>query len=102
VVARRNISGYNAEFLNAALVITSTITIVAYIMYSVSEDVIARFGSDYVYTSSVFVILGILRYLQLIFVSGKGGNPAKICWEDRFIQLCIAGWLALFFIILYL
>jgi hypothetical protein len=101
VVSRRNITGYNVEFLNAALVITSTVTIVAYIMYSVSEDVTSRFGNDYVYTSAVFVVLGILRYMQLVFVSGKGGNPVKIMWDDRFIQLCIAGWMAVFFVIVY-
>ncbi|MDR0686587.1 MAG: decaprenyl-phosphate phosphoribosyltransferase [Dysgonamonadaceae bacterium] len=101
VISRRSITGYNMEFLNAALIIASTVTIVAYIMYSVSEDVILRFNNNYVYTSAVFVILGVLRYMQLAFVSGEGGNPVKILWEDRFIQLCIAGWVVVFFVIVY-
>jgi 4-hydroxybenzoate polyprenyltransferase len=101
VLARKNVIKYNTEFLNATLIITSTVTIVAYIMYSISEDVTLRFASNYVYTTTVFVLLGILRYLQLVFVLKAGGSPTKICWEDRFIQLCILGWIGIFVVIVY-
>jgi 4-hydroxybenzoate polyprenyltransferase len=102
VLARKNIVKYNFEFLNAALTMISTITIVAYIMYSVSPEVNGRFGSNYLYITTVFVLAGILRYLQLTFVLGKSGNPTKILYKDRFVLLCVLFWIGTFVIIIYL
>ncbi|MDR0427787.1 MAG: decaprenyl-phosphate phosphoribosyltransferase [Dysgonamonadaceae bacterium] len=101
IVGRRNIIRYNETFLNALLIITTTITIVAYIMYTVSEEVVSRFGSDYVYITSIFVILGIFRYLQLTIVDNKSGSPTKILIKDRFIQVCILLWICSFAVIIY-
>lgn len=100
-VPRKNIMQYNVEFLNSALVITATIAIVSYIMYTVSPDVITRMNSEYVYATSVFVLAGIFRYLQITFVKGMSGSPTYILIKDRFIQLCIACWLITFIIIMY-
>ena len=102
VSMRKNISQYNLDFMNQVITIIGTITIVCYIMYSVSDDVTNRFENDYVYLTSVFVLAGIIRYLQLTLVDIKSGNPTHILMHDRFIQLCIAGWIAAFGIIIYL
>ncbi|MDR0798190.1 MAG: UbiA prenyltransferase family protein [Dysgonamonadaceae bacterium] len=102
IVARKNIVTYNAEFLNAALIMTSTITIVAYILYAVSPEVTSRFGSHYVYITALFVLAGILRYLQLTFVLEKSGNPTQILLKDPFIQISILGWIGTFAFIMYL
>lgn len=102
IKSRKNILRYNTDFLDSVLVITATITILAYIMYTVTGEVTERFGSKYIYLTSLFVIAGIFRYLQLTFVDLKSGNPTKILLKDPFIQLCIAGWLSLFAVIIYL
>src|SRR5690606_30571587 len=65
--ARKNIQGYNMEFLNVSITIMATIVIVCYIMYTVSPEITERFGEN-TYLTSFFVILGVLRYLQLTFV----------------------------------
>ncbi len=100
-VMRKNIVTYNKSFLNAILIITSTMTIICYIMYTVSDEVIKRFDSDYIYITSLFVALGIFRYLQISIVENKSSNPTKILFKDRFLQLAIVCWLISFIIILY-
>jgi len=102
MTVRKNIIGYNFEFLNAALVISATITIVAYIMYAVSSEVINRMGSDKIYVTVLFVLIGILRYLQLTLVYKKTGSPTKILVKDRYIQLCILCWIIAFGFIIYI
>ncbi len=102
VAIRKSITNYNFQFLDAALVLTSTITIVAYIMYTISPEVIERMNSDLVYTTSIFVLMGILRYLQLTLVQKKSWSPTKIVLKDRFIQCDIALWIIAFVIIMYL
>ena len=99
---RKNIDGYNLEFINAGMVVMSAVIIVCYILYSVSAEVVERIGSQYLYTTTLFVILGILRYMQLTFVNEESESPTRVVLKDRFLQLTIILWLLTFFGIAYL
>lgn len=87
--------------MNQAVTITGTITVVAYIMYTVSDDVMQRLGSNYIYITTIFVLAGVMRYLQLAIVDKKSGSPTKVLMRDRFIQISIAGWLLVFLALIY-
>ena len=99
---RVSITGYNKEFINEAISIVAAITMVCYIMYTMSEEVISRMGSKYLYLTSVWVFVGILRYIQKTIVYHESGSPTKSLVNDHFIQLCILGWILSFFAIIYL
>lgn len=75
---------------------------VCYILYTVQPDVEQRLGSQWVYLTSIFVLAGILRYLQIAIVDEKSGDPTAILLKDRFIQGCAVGWVLSYMIILYL
>jgi 4-hydroxybenzoate polyprenyltransferase len=102
VEMRKNTGRYSLEFVNQVLTLIAGITIIAYIIYCVSPDVTERFHCKYVYLTAVFVLAGIIRYLQIAIVDLKSGSPTKILLKDRFIQLCILGWIAAFVLIIYL
>ena len=89
---RRNNAGYNLVFMNQVISILASMTIVCYMMYTVSPEVIEQFHSPYLYITNIFVIVGIIRYLQIIFVEVKNRSPVKVLLKDHFIQLCILGW----------
>lgn len=99
---RQSITGYNAQFIDLSVTITGTITIVCYIIYTMSDSVIERFGSPYIYLTNFWVLAGLLRYLQNMLVYQRSGSPTKALVKDRFIQMCIAGWILSFFAIIYL
>ena len=99
--ARRAIDGYNIAFIDSAMMIMAAVTIVAYIMYTVSPDVMMKFGTDKLYVTTVFVILGILRYMQITMVENRSGSPTEVLLRDGFLQLAILGWLATFALLLY-
>jgi len=101
IMARKNIKNYNLEFLNQTLSILSAITIVCYIMYTVSENVTNRLNNNHLYLTSIFVIIGILRYLQLTVVENKSGDPTDILIKDRFTQINIILWITSYIYILY-
>ena len=101
VLARRNINRYNIAFMNQSLSVIAAVTLVSYILYCVSPDVISRIGSDYLYVTAVFVLAGIIRYLQLSIVDLKSGSPTRILLNDRFIQGCVLFWLLTFLVLLY-
>lgn len=99
---RVSITGYNKTFINEATAIIASVTMVCYIMYTMSPEVIERMGTRYVYLTSGWVLAGLLRYLQNMIVYGLSGSPTKSLVKDHFIQICIIGWIASFFAIIYL
>jgi decaprenyl-phosphate phosphoribosyltransferase len=99
---RKSIKGYNLEFLNVLLALVSAVIIVAYLMYTLSGETITRLGTYRLYYTCVFVMAGIIRYLQIIYLSADSGSPTKILYKDRFIQITLLLWIASFIVILYL
>ena len=99
--ARKNVSRYNLDFMNQTIAIVASITMVCYILYTVSPEVIARFQNPYVYMTVIFVLAGIIRYMQITIVDVKSGSPTKVLMKDRFVQSCIFGWILAFIIIIY-
>ncbi len=98
---RKNIDGYNLVFVNSGMIIMSAVVIVCYILYTISDDVIKRFNTDKLYFTVLFVLLGILRYMQIIFVENNSADPIKIFLKDKLLQLIIISWLAVFLLIVY-
>lgn len=100
-LVRKASKSYNLEFINSCLTLLSAVIIVAYIMYTVSPEVVERFRSSRLFMTTVFVIAGIMRYLQITFVEENSGNPTSILYKDRFILITILGWIISFYIIIY-
>ncbi len=99
---RKNTSRYNLTFINQAITITGSVTLVCYIMYTVSPEVTARFNTQYLYLTTVFVLLGLLRYIQLSVVDNRSGDPTKALLRDRFLQAVVLLWALAFAAIIYL
>lgn len=102
VAMRKNVNRFNLSFMNLAISIVASITMVCYIMYTVSPEVVERFNSPYIYVTSLFVLAGIIRYLQITVVEIKSGSPTKVLLKDRFIQGCVICWIISFVLLLYL
>jgi 4-hydroxybenzoate polyprenyltransferase len=99
---RKSVDGYNLEFINISLGLMAAVTIVAYIMYTLSPDARQSIGNENIYLTTVFVILGMLRYLQITMVENKSGAPAKMLWQDRFLQFTLLGWMVTYYFFLYI
>ena len=98
---RRNTIRYNLTFVNQAITVTGTVTLVCYIMYTVSPEVVSRFHAPYLYLTSIFVLVGLLRYMQLTVVDEVSGDPTKILLRDRFTQAIVVAWIMSFLLIIY-
>ncbi len=98
---RENINRYSLAFVNLMITFIGSITIVCYIMYTVSEEVVNRFHNKYVYLTTLFVFLGLVKYMQLTVVDQQSGSPTKVLMHNRFIQACVLGWIISFLFIIY-
>jgi decaprenyl-phosphate phosphoribosyltransferase len=99
---RKAVKGYNLDFINTILALICAVIIVSYLMYTLSPEIIIRLKTYRLYYTCLFVVAGVFRYLQLIFVDQNSQSPTKIFYTDRFIQLSILFWIISFYIILYM
>src|SRR6476619_7601926 len=97
---RKSIKGYNLELLNILTALVCAVTVVSYFMYTMSPEVLRRMGTYRLYYTCLFVLAGIMRYLQIIFVQAKSGSPTKVLYRDRFIQASLILWIISFYLIL--
>jgi 4-hydroxybenzoate polyprenyltransferase len=99
---RKVIDGYNIQLIDGVMMIMASVVIVAYILYTTSIAVVQRWQSEYLYLTALFVVLGIMRYLQIAFVEKDSGSPTKIVLKDKFMQITILAWIFSFVWIIYL
>ena len=99
--ARPVIDGYNLQMIDGAMAIMASVVIVAYLLYTTSAAVTERLQSDYVYLTTLFVIIGIMRYLQLTLVFKQTGSPTRLVIRDNFLRATVLAWLLGFAWIIY-
>lgn len=99
---RKVIDGYNIQLIDGAMMIMASVVIVSYILYTTSTEVVQRLHTEYLYLTALFVILGIMRYLQIAFVELNSGSPTKVVLYDRFMQITIVAWVFSFAWIIYI
>lgn len=100
VVSRKSIGGYNADFLKIALSIFSAVLLVCYLIYITQPTIIERLGENSYFTL-LPVLLGVMRYLQQLYVYKLSYNPVKIVLRDHFLQAICLLWVASFAYLLY-
>jgi decaprenyl-phosphate phosphoribosyltransferase len=98
---RKAVKGYNVDFLNTMLAMFSAIIIMTYIMYCVSPFTIENMKTYHLYYTVIFVVAGLMRYLQITLVQNQAGSPTEILYKDRFIQITMLLWVAAFYALLY-
>ena len=101
VLHREALSEYNLVFLDNLIAIVTASTLISYVIYTLSKDMQERMISQHLYLTTPFVLYGILRYLYLVYVKGKGDDPMEIILKDFPFQLNLLFWALTVFVILY-
>lgn len=99
---RKSLDGYNLEFVSLSMGVMASVIIVAYLLYTVSPEIIAKHGTHHMYLTAFWVILGLLRYLQITFVEQRSGSPTLVLLKDVVLQAVIVCWLFSVYVLLYL
>lgn len=101
VITRKNAGHYSLEFLNSSFTMCSSVVIVSYIMYIISNLNPISSSVHYELVTIVFVLIGLMRYLQIILVKNNSGSPTEILFKDVFLIVCIVGWIFTHFLLIY-
>jgi len=99
---RSILSEYSPYFLDQMIAVVTSSTLVAYSLYTMSQETIDRFQTNKLPLTIPFVLYGIFRYLYLVHQKEEGGSPTQLMLTDKPLILTVLGWAATVFIILYL
>jgi len=86
---RKILHEYSSELLDHMIAIVTPCTLIAYMLYTIADETVARFGTDALKYTVPFVLYGIFRYLYLIHQKNQGGSPEKVLLNDRPILLTV-------------
>lgn len=89
---RPALRGYSEPMLNALIGVSFGLTAMAYALYTVWPDTVRHFGTRNLVYTLPFVLLGMGRYLYLVFLQDRGGRPHEILLVDKFLQVIVLGW----------
>lgn len=98
---RKSLGIYTLPFIDQIITILTAATIVVYLLYTVSGEIIQKIDNPYLILTSIFVIYGIFRYLYLINNHHKADNPTQLIIRDPGIMINNGLWLISIIIILY-
>lgn len=89
--SRSSLNSYNKNFLESLIVISCFTTMISYAIYTV--ETANELGSNNLVYTMVFVIFGLFRYLQILYVEGKGGEPEIILFREKLFFVNCLMWL---------
>jgi len=92
---------YTLPLIDTLTAVATPVTLITYVLYTVDGGTVARFHSNKLYLTAVFVVFGIFRYLYLIHRQDLGGSPTKLVISDRPLCSAILAWILAFAIIVY-
>ena len=89
---RQILREYSPYFLDQMISVVTASTVMAYALYTMSPETVAKFGTNNLDLTIPFVLYGIFRYLYLIHQKELGGDPTRILFTDRPLIINIILW----------
>lgn len=92
---------YSPHLLDQMISVVTSSTVIAYALYTLSPDTVAKFHTHALSLTIPFVLYGIFRYLYLVHQRDLGGSPERALLEDRPLLVAVAAWAAAVAFIIY-
>jgi 4-hydroxybenzoate polyprenyltransferase len=98
---RAALEGYTRRGLEVALAITSILTVSTYIAYTLDAHTRQFFKSDWLWVSTIFVALGVSRFLTLVRTRPKAESPTQEMLRDGPFVAIVLCWVGLVMWVVY-
>ena len=85
---------YTLPMVDQAISVVLGATVLAYALYTVAPDTVAKVGSEGLLATVPIVLYGLFRYLYLLHRHELGGSPTRALLTDRPLLVCVVVWLA--------
>jgi 4-hydroxybenzoate polyprenyltransferase len=89
---RAALGAYTEKLLDQLVAVVTGATVLAYSVYTIAPETLAKFGGRPLYLTIPFVLYGIFRYLYLMYAEEKGGNPSEHLLRDKATLVNVLLW----------
>jgi 4-hydroxybenzoate polyprenyltransferase len=86
---------YTLPMVDQAISVVLGATVLAYTLYTVAPDTVAKVGSEGLMATVPVVLYGLFRYLYLLHRHELGGSPTKVLITDRPLLACVVVWIGI-------
>ena len=95
------LDAYSPYLLDQMISVVTASTLVAYAIFTISPDTVAKFHTDRLGLTLPFPLYGIFRYLYLVHLKEGGGSPSDTLLADRPLLSCVALWALVVALLIY-
>lgn len=99
--SRLALESYSPDFLRGLIILSAAGTLVSYMLYAADPETAARFGTDALIYTDLFVAFGIFRFLYHVYRRDLPDNPLEIIFKDWYLLGAILFWGVLSLAIIY-
>lgn len=92
-IHREVLGHYTIGLVDQAISVVLGATVLAYTLYTVADDTVAKVGSEGLMITVPIVLYGLFRYLYLLHRSEMGGSPTRVLVTDRPLLVTVVVWL---------
>jgi hypothetical protein len=99
---RKVLKEYDQAFLERIPYALVSATLLCYMLYTVSQETVKRFGTKNLIYTTPFVIYGLFRYVYIAYEKKKGADPTQVLFQDLPTAVNIIAWVAAVGLIIYI
>jgi 4-hydroxybenzoate polyprenyltransferase len=92
---------YSTYFLDQMISLVTASTLICYILYTVDDDTVEKFGSKALLYTTPFVLYGLFRYYYLVHQKKTGGDPTSELLSDAPLLVNVFLWAITVILVLY-
>jgi len=99
---RKTLGEYKLPFIDNLLNIVIAAAIVTYALYTMSEETVKRFNTEWLINTTPVVVYALFRYLYLIQHKNRGDDPTILLFTDKHLVISGIVWIILLIAIIYI
>jgi hypothetical protein len=98
---REALAEYSPMLIDQLVGISAGSAILSYSIYTIWPDTVEKFGTTHLVYTIPLVLLGVMRYLYLVYSKDKGESPSEMLLSEKFILIDVFAWILLVVAIFY-
>lgn len=99
---REALGEYSPQLLDQLVGMTASGAVFSYSIYTIWPETVEKFGTTNLLYTIPLVLLGVMRYLYLVYRRDKGGSPSELLLTEKFLLIDVFAWVMLVVAIFYL
>lgn len=92
---RAALAEYSPVLIDQLVSVSSAGAVLSYSIYTIWPDTVSHFGTTRLIYTIPLVLIGVMRYLYLVYSKEEGGSPSEMLLSDRFILIDVFVWILL-------